>query len=120
VRVFAEDISPQSLLRHMQKVYVVTSQYGFEALLAGKPVVCFGQPWYAGWGLTDDRHPKARELAARRQPTTLSNLFTAAYLRYCRYRHPVSGKPATLACVVDWLSYSVTTTSVAARYGRRD
>ena len=103
VRVFAEDISPQSLLRHMQKVYVVTSQYGFEALLAGKPVVCFGQPWYAGWGLTDDRHPKARELAARRQPTTLSNLFTAAYLRYCRYRHPISGKTATLACVVDWL-----------------
>jgi capsular polysaccharide export protein len=103
VRVFAEDVSPQSLLRHMQKVYVVTSQYGFEALLAGKPVVCFGQPWYAGWGLTDDRHPKASELAARRQPTTLSNLFTAAYLRYCRYRHPVSGKPATLACVVDWL-----------------
>jgi capsular polysaccharide export protein len=67
VRVFAEDISPQSLLRHMQKVYVVTSQYGFEALLAGKPVVCFGQPWYAGWGLTDDRHPKAR---ACRTPTT--------------------------------------------------
>jgi capsular polysaccharide export protein len=121
VRVFAEDVSPQSLLRHMQKVYVVTSQYGFEALLAGKPVVCFGQPWYAGWGLTDDRHPKASELAARRQPSTLSNLFTAAYLRYCRYRHPVSGKPATLACVVDWLSYSVTTTwYVAARYGRRD
>jgi capsule polysaccharide export protein KpsC/LpsZ len=23
----------------MQKVYVVTSQYGFEALLAGKPVI---------------------------------------------------------------------------------
>jgi capsular polysaccharide export protein len=68
VRMFAEDVSPQSLLRHMQKVYVVTSQYGFEALLAGKPVVCFGQPWYAGWGLTDDRHPKASELAARRYP----------------------------------------------------
>lgn len=104
VRLFAEDVSPQSLLRHMQKVYVVTSQYGFEALLAGKPVICFGQPWYAGWGLTDDRHPKASELAARRQPATLNDLFTAAYLRYCRYRHPVSGQPTTLASVVDWLA----------------
>jgi capsular polysaccharide export protein len=24
-------------------------------------------------------------------------LFTAAYLRYCHYRHPVSGEPTTLA-----------------------
>lgn len=104
VRLFAENVSPHSLLRHMQKVYVVTSQYGFEALMAGKPVVCFGQPWYAGWGLTDDRHPQARELAARRQNAALSDLFAAAYLRYTRYRHPVSGEPTTLGCVVDWLA----------------
>lgn len=104
VKLFTEDVSPQSLLRHMQKVYVVTSQYGFEALLAGKPVVCFGQPWYAGWGLTDDRHPQAAALAARRQPVPLITLFTAAYLRYCRYRHPVDGKPTTLATVVEWLA----------------
>jgi capsular polysaccharide export protein len=37
VRCLPRDVSPQSLLRHMQKVYVVTSQYGFEALMAGKP-----------------------------------------------------------------------------------
>ncbi|MGK9173858.1 capsular polysaccharide biosynthesis protein [Yokenella regensburgei] len=104
VRLFAEDVSPQSLLRHMRKVYVVTSQYGFEALLAGKTVVCFGQPWYAGWGLTDDRHPQANALAARRQPASLIDLFTAAYLRYSHYRHPVTGEPASLGCVVDWLS----------------
>jgi len=104
VRLFAEDVSPQSLLRHMQKVYVVTSQYGFEALMAGKPVVTFGQPWYAGWGLTDDRHPQAQTLSSRRQNASLSDLFTAAYLRYTRYRHPVSGEATTLSCVVDWLS----------------
>ncbi len=43
VRLIAENVSPQSLLRHVSRVYVVTSQYGFEALLAGKPVTCFGQ-----------------------------------------------------------------------------
>src|SRR5690606_8875961 len=94
---------PQSLLRHVDKVYVVTSQYGFEALLAGKPVVCFGQPWYAGWGLTDDRHAGAAALAARRQPAPLESLFAAAYLRYTRYRCPVSGAPTDLRTVIDWL-----------------
>ncbi len=43
VRLIAENVSPQSLLRHVSQVYVVTSQYGFEALLAGKPVTCFGK-----------------------------------------------------------------------------
>lgn len=104
LRLFAENVSPQSLLRHVKHVYVVTSQYGFEALLAGKPVTCFGQPWYAGWGLTDDRHPQAEELAARRGSVTLIDLFAAAYLRYSRYRHPVTGDTCTLASVVDWLS----------------
>lgn len=104
VYLFAQDVSPQSLLRHVEKVYVVTSQYGFEALLAGKPVVCFGQPWYAGWGLTDDRHGEASTLAARRQSAALESLFTAAYLRYSRYRCPVSGVPADLRTVMEWLA----------------
>lgn len=104
VRLFAEDVSPQSLLRHVEQVYVVTSQYGFEALLAGKPVTCFGQPWYAGWGLTDDRHPQSAGLAARRGNATLIDLFIAAYIRYSRYRHPVTGNASTLGNVVDWLS----------------
>lgn len=104
VRLFAEDVSPQSLLRHVKHVYVVTSQYGFEALLAGKPVTCFGQPWYAGWGLTDDRHPQAATLAARRGNATLVELFIAAYLRYSHYRHPVTGSASTLGSVVAWLS----------------
>ncbi|WP_440131816.1 capsular polysaccharide export protein, LipB/KpsS family, partial [Escherichia coli] len=53
IRLITEDFSPQSLLRHVSTVYTVTSQYGIEALMAGKKVICFGLPWYAGWGLTD-------------------------------------------------------------------
>ncbi|UVC28651.1 capsular polysaccharide biosynthesis protein [Pantoea sp. SOD02] len=104
-RVFlmADDVSPQSLLPHVSRVYVVTSQYGFEALLAGKPVTCFGQPWYAGWGLTDDRHPQAQQLAQRRGNATLQELFAAAYLHYSRYIHPITGEAATLFEVLDWL-----------------
>lgn len=104
IRLFAQDVSPQSLLRYVAHVYVVTSQYGFEALMAGKPVTCFGQPWYAGWGLTDDRHPQVAELAARRGNATLVDLFAAAYLRYSRYRHPVTGSTCSLAAVIDWMA----------------
>jgi capsular polysaccharide export protein len=103
VRLLADNVSPQSLLRHISKVYVVTSQYGFEALMAGKPVVCFGQPWYASWGVTDDRHPQAHQLSQRRGSATLNELFAAAYFRYSRYINPLTGEPATLFDVLSWM-----------------
>ncbi|WP_017348458.1 capsular polysaccharide biosynthesis protein [Pantoea sp. A4] len=104
VKLFTADVSPQSLLRHVSRVYAVTSQYGFEALVAGKPVVCFGQPWYAGWGLTDDRHPQAQLLTERRGTASLVALFAAAYLRYSRYIDPVTGEACDLFRVMQWLS----------------
>ncbi|MXP59063.1 capsular polysaccharide biosynthesis protein [Pantoea sp. Taur] len=103
VHLMADNVSPQSLLRHVSRVYVMTSQYGFEALIAGKPVTCFGQPWYAGWGLTDDRHPKAQELAMRRGNASLVELFAAAYLRYCRYIDPHTGVASDLFTVLHWM-----------------
>ncbi|QCR36644.1 capsular polysaccharide biosynthesis protein [Nissabacter sp. SGAir0207] len=95
--------SPYSLLQHVSRVYAVTSQYGFEALMAGKAVTCFGLPWYAGWGLTDDRHADAPTLAARRGRASLFDLFAAAYLRYSRYLDPQSGKAGTLDDLLTWL-----------------
>lgn len=103
IRLLAQDVSPQSLLRLVSRVYVVTSNYGFEALMAGKPVSVFGQPWYAGWGLTDDRHAQSEQLAARRGEATLDDLFTAACLRYSRYINPVNGNNGTLFDVLNWL-----------------
>ncbi|ORM66392.1 beta-3-deoxy-D-manno-oct-2-ulosonic acid transferase [Pantoea rodasii] len=103
VHLMADNVSPQSLLRHVSRVYVMTSQYGFEALMAGKPVTCFGQPWYAGWGLTDDRHPQAEPLQQRRGHSTLEELFAAAYLRYSRYIDPLTGEGATLFDVMSWM-----------------
>lgn len=101
----AEDVSPLSLLEQMDRVYAVTSQMGFEALMLHKPVVCFGQPWYAGWGLTDDRHPRMPDLGARRPgPRTMEQLFAAAYLQYARYLHPETGAPGTLFDVIDHLA----------------
>lgn len=103
IRLLAMDVSPQSLLRRVSRVYVVTSNYGFEALIAGKPVSVFGQPWYAGWGLTDDRHASAGILSARRGQASLQDLFSAACLRYSRYINPVNGRAGTLFDVLNWL-----------------
>lgn len=105
LHLLAEDVSPLSLLAQMDKVYAVTSQMGFEALMLCKPVVCFGLPWYAGWGLSDDRHAGIAALRARRNvPRTLEQLFEAAYLHYARYIKPASGAPGTIFDVIDWLS----------------
>jgi capsular polysaccharide export protein len=67
-------------------VYVGTSQAGLEALIQGTPVTCFGLPFYAGWGLTDDRLPIPR----RQARPTLEQLVAAAYIRYCRYVNPLT------------------------------
>ncbi|MBN3789407.1 capsular polysaccharide biosynthesis protein [Burkholderia sp. Ac-20353] len=104
VRLLPLDVSPPSLLKRVGKVYAVSSQMGFEALLCGKPVATFGLPWYAGWGLTDDRHPAAPELAARRGGATLVQLFDAAYLQYCRYVNPETGKRGTIFDVIAHLA----------------
>ncbi|PRY66308.1 capsular polysaccharide export protein [Vreelandella songnenensis] len=90
--VVSEDINPWALFDQVDTVYVVTSQLGFEALLAGKQVHCFGLPFYAGWGLTQDRLPCTR----RRVRRTLTEVFAAAYLRYTRYVNPYTQEPATL------------------------
>ncbi len=105
VRLFAVDSCPITLIEQFDHVYVVTSQMGFEALMLGKPVTVFGQPWYAGWGLTDDRHPGMAELRRRRSmPRTLEQLFGAAYLQYARYIEPATGKRGTIFDVIDWLA----------------
>lgn len=92
----ARKVSWASLARRARRVYIGTSQAGLEALIQGVPVTCFGLPFYAGWGLTDDRMA-----IARRQATpNLQQLVAAAYVRYCRYVDPFTGQltdPLTVA-----------------------
>ncbi len=88
VKYITENWHPHDLLRHFDKVYVVTSQMGLDALILGKEVHCFGMPFYAGWGLTHDRKQCNRRQAQR----SLTELMAAAYLRYARYIDPVSGR----------------------------
>ena len=100
IQFITEDYNPLSVLEPMDKVYVATSQMGFEALLMDKEVVCFGMPFYAGWGLTDDRTTCSRR--ARKRSTT--EVFAAAYILYSRYVNPVTKKRCDILEALDYLS----------------
>ncbi len=76
---------PAALLQRAEAVYVVTSQLGFEALLWGRPVHCFGMPFYAGWGLTQDALPPPER---RRSGSDLERLIHAALITYPTYIDP--------------------------------
>ena len=96
-------VNPMQLLQQMDKVYVVSSTMGFEALLMGKPVVCFGVPWYAGWGATEDRCPDSPAAPRRTRKRSVAELFAAAYLQYAHYLNPLSLERGTAMDVMPWL-----------------
>lgn len=100
-----EDINPWSLLERVDAVFTVSSQMGFEALIAGLPVHCYGHPFYAGWGLTYD-HGQAINPNRRNQKTkniSLEVLVYASLLLYPKYRNPESGRLCELEDILDYL-----------------
>lgn len=102
VRYISQPANPIALIEQMDAVYVVSSHLGFEALMLNRPVYCFGLPWYAGWGLTDDHAAPVALLGQRRgQSRRLSQLFTAAYFDYSRYIHPATGQACQLEQVIE-------------------
>ena len=98
-QIISADCNPIALLQQVDSVFTVSSQMGFEALLLGKQVHCFGLPFYAGWGLTADRQSCPRRNKAR----TLEDLFIAAYMRYPRYIDPYTGRRCEIETVIDIL-----------------
>lgn len=76
-----ENVSIHTLLLAVDEVHVMTSLCGFEALLRGKSVTCYGQPFYSGWGLTTDVVPLER----RSRKLTLDELVAGALLLYPKY-----------------------------------
>ena len=95
----AENCNPHALMAKVDHVYVVTSQLGFEGLLAGKKVTCYGVPFYAGWGLTHDKQLCENRAANR----SLEELFAAAFLLYSRYIDPFSGACVEIERILDIL-----------------
>ena len=88
VALAAAGDDPLPWLKRAARVYVGTSQLGYEALLCGCAVTVFGEPFYAGWGLTDDR----RVIPRRAHRRSLDELFHAAHIHLARYVSPISGE----------------------------
>lgn len=101
VQLLTEALCPMTLLAQMDEVYVVSSHMGFEALLLGRRVHCFGAAWYAGWGLTVDHFQRGAILGERRAcHRSVAQLFTAAYLHYSHYLHPLTRQPCDLSTLL--------------------
>jgi capsular polysaccharide export protein len=80
-------IAIDALLSQVDRVHVLTSGTGFEALLRQVPVVCHGLPFYAGWGLTMD----LLQCERRGRQLTLDELVFGALMAYPSYVNQCCG-----------------------------
>ena len=93
------DIPMGDMLNLVDEVHVLTSLAGFEALLRGKKVVTYGQPFYAGWGLTTDQCPPDRRTRLR----SLDELVAACLIAYPTYVSNRTGRYTTPENALDEL-----------------
>lgn len=104
VTLLTTPIAPQRLLKAASAVYTVSSQLGFEAILHGHRPRVFGQPFYAGWGLTDDAGPLPPALQARRsRRLTATQLFAGAMILAPLWYDPCRDRLCDLDTVIDQL-----------------
>ena len=82
-------------------VWTMTSLAGFEALMRGVHVVTTGAPFYAGWGLTEDRGSVPPR---RREDVSLAGLVHATLIDYPRYFDPITRTACPVEVIVDRLA----------------
>jgi capsular polysaccharide export protein len=104
ISVVRDPVSVWRLLEGAVAVYTVSSQMGFEAILAGHRPRVFGQPFYAGWGLTDDENPVPR----RRRKLTKVQLFAAAMIMTPTWYDPARDRLCSFEDALDHLEAQVT------------
>lgn len=111
VTLCTDPISPWALFEGAIAVYTVSSQMGFEAIFAGHKPRVFGQPFYAGWGLTEDEFPITR----RQRRLTRAQLFAASMLKYPVWYDPNSDA----LCDYETAAESLVAQTLAWREDRR-
>jgi capsular polysaccharide export protein len=109
ISIYSGDASPWTLLNGATAVYTLSSQMGFEAILAGHKPRVFGTPFYAGWGLTEDEIFFPR----RGRRLTRAQLFAAAMILYPIWYDPYRD------CLCP-LETAITTLTAQSRAWRED
>ncbi len=99
VMLLTDPVSPWALMEGAVAVYTVSSGMGFEAIFAGHKPRVFGQPFYAGWGLTKDENPVPR----RERQLTRAQLFAAAMLEYPTWYDPYRDRLCEIEDVIGTL-----------------
>jgi capsular polysaccharide export protein len=106
------------IINAVDEVHVLTSLTGFEALLRHKKVVTYGQPFYSGWGLTEDQGPVDR----RNRTLSLSELVAATLILYPTYISVTTGRFTTPERVLHelsiWKSAGASKVSLSTRLRR--
>ncbi|ASY65478.1 Capsular polysaccharide export system protein KpsC (plasmid) [Sinorhizobium sojae CCBAU 05684] len=105
VVLLADKVSVASILDVVDEVWTVSSQVGFDALLREMPVRSYAMPFYAGWGLTEDRAAPAAQaaLARRAARPSIEALTAAALALYPCYRDPATWQPMDVFGAIDLL-----------------
>lgn len=97
ITLLSDPVSPWRLFEGAVGVYTLSSQMGFEAIFAGHRPRVFGQPFYAGWGLTADENPVPR----RERRLTRHQLFAAAMILYPTWYDPFSDRLCQIETALD-------------------
>lgn len=98
--IIAADAPITQLIEAADAVHVISSLAGFEALLRGREVVVHGAPFYAGWGLTEDR----MQLPRRTRTLSLPQLLAAVLIAYPVYADPDTGRRCDVEQLVEKLA----------------
>ena len=103
VALLTAPVSPWKLLEGAIAVYTLSSQMGFEAILAGHRPRVFGAPFYAGWGLTQDEIAIPR----RNRVLTRAQLFAGAMILAPTWYDPCRDRLCSFEETVDHLEAQV-------------
>lgn len=91
VNIIDQNVNSIALIKYFNHVYTVTSGMGFEALMCGCNVTCYGEPFYSGYGFTADK--KSIALKKRKElinyPLELEALIAAVFFKYSIWIDPV-------------------------------
>ena len=83
--LIASKTSLEDIFNRVDKVAVFTSLGGFEALIRGKSVVTYGFPFYAGWGLTQDKLNNHNWAKRRTRKLSIEELIFISLIKYPLY-----------------------------------
>ncbi len=91
-----EGESLEPLWPQINAIATITSLSGFEALLRGIKTICYGMPFYADWGLTQDHAPSTK----RRSQSSLEALIYASLIDYPLYLDPKTRRLSTAETII--------------------